>query len=104
MLLECLTKRDSCVDDVLVRYGLKTSISLKLTTLLETGPLVSRFSNRVIVEMAQFAEKTVIAYEINVREEAAGPCYESVKGKFWTRCPEDIMSVLGIYIVSNLYF
>jgi len=100
MLLDVLLKRNTCVADVLDIHLLKASPSLELTGMLEVTPLLSRFTNRTVLEMVQFSERTVKAYEQMVYLEAYGPCIESPEGKWWSRCPEDMMSVTGMYLKS----
>jgi flagellar motor protein MotB len=48
----------------------------------------------------QFSERTVKAYESMVDLEARGPCHQDGEGLWWSRCPEDMMSVTGMYVAS----
>jgi len=101
MILDLVLKRNACVEMVLGRHGLvATPFKLELTAVLEVGPLLARFTNRTVLEMVQFAERTVRAYEGMVELEARGPVYESPEGAWWTRCPEDMMQVTGMYVQS----
>ena len=93
-----MLKKDTCLVQVFRNHSLYTEPSLGLTCVLETGPLLARFTNRTVLEMIAFAQKTVAAYESMCLQEARGPCHENLEGKWWSRCPEDLMSVMGMYV------
>jgi len=60
-LLDLLLKRNQCVEEVLKDHGLSGGVAVELTAMLEVGPLLSRFANRTVLEMVQFAQRTVCA-------------------------------------------
>jgi hypothetical protein len=65
-LLDLLLKRNHCVEEVLKEHGLSGGAAVELTAMLEVGPLLSRFANRTVLEMVQFAQRTVRTYWTNV--------------------------------------
>lgn len=101
-LLETLTNRDSCIEECLNKFALGAKPSLALSAILEPGPVLQRFSSRIVIELTEFARRTVKAYEASVSTEGRGPCYESEDEKWWSRCPEDMMAVAALYVESAM--
>ena len=62
-------KQDQCLNHVFEKHGLVPSPSLNLTSMIKTGPLLSRFTNRTVLEMIAFVEKSIAAYEAMCMDE-----------------------------------